>query len=270
MNSVKFQDTKLVYRNLLHFYTLRINYQKEKWRKQLHVPSIKKNKYLRINLIKKVKDLYWKTPRHRWKKLKMKVKVLVTQSCPTLCDPMDRNPLGSYVHGILQARILEWVAIPFSRGLPIRGIKPKSPALHMDSLPPELWGQKRWQGILCPWIIRINIIKMILTMYRLDAIPIEIPVVFFIGVEKILKCVRKHKRSQTDKAILRKTLELEVSCLLHIILQSYTHQYSMVLAQKQIHRSVDQNREPGTNPWISCLLPITKVGRIQNREKSLQ
>ena len=116
MNSVKLQDTKLVYRNLLHFYTLRINYQKEKWRKQLHVPFIKKNKYLRINLIKKVKDLYWKTPRHRWKKLKMKVKVLVTQSCPTLCDPMHCNPPGSYVHGILQARILEWVAIPFSRG----------------------------------------------------------------------------------------------------------------------------------------------------------
>ena len=69
-------------------------------------------------------------------------------------------------------------------------------------------------------------------MYRLNAIPIKIPVVFFIGVEKILKCVWKHKRSQTDKAILRKTLELEVSCLLQIILQSYNHQYSMVLAQK--------------------------------------
>ena len=37
------------------------------------------------------------------------------QSCPALCDPMDWNP-GSSVHGILQARILEWVAIPFSRG----------------------------------------------------------------------------------------------------------------------------------------------------------
>ena len=37
------------------------------------------------------------------------------QSCPTLSDPMDWNP-GSSVHGILQARILEWVAIPFSRG----------------------------------------------------------------------------------------------------------------------------------------------------------
>ena len=38
----------------------------------------------------------------------------VTQSCPTLCDPMDCSPPGSSVHGILQARILEWVAISFS------------------------------------------------------------------------------------------------------------------------------------------------------------
>ena len=38
------------------------------------------------------------------------------QSCPTLCHPMDCNPPGSSVHGILQARILEWVAIFFSRG----------------------------------------------------------------------------------------------------------------------------------------------------------
>ena len=40
----------------------------------------------------------------------------VTQSCSTLCDPMDCSPPGSSLHGILQARILEWVAIPFSRG----------------------------------------------------------------------------------------------------------------------------------------------------------
>ena len=36
------------------------------------------------------------------------------QSCPTLCDPTDDSPLGSSVPGILQARILEWVAISFS------------------------------------------------------------------------------------------------------------------------------------------------------------
>ena len=40
----------------------------------------------------------------------------VTQLCPTLWDPMDYSLPGSSVHGILQARILEWVAIPFSRG----------------------------------------------------------------------------------------------------------------------------------------------------------
>ena len=40
----------------------------------------------------------------------------VAQSCLTLCDPMDCSLLGSSVHGIFQARILEWVAISFSRG----------------------------------------------------------------------------------------------------------------------------------------------------------
>ena len=40
----------------------------------------------------------------------------VAQSCPTLCDPVNYSPPGSSVHGVLQARILEWVAISFSRG----------------------------------------------------------------------------------------------------------------------------------------------------------
>ena len=48
--------------------------------------------------------------------VKVKVKVLVAQSCWTLCGSMDCSPPGSFVHGIFQARILEWVAIPFSRG----------------------------------------------------------------------------------------------------------------------------------------------------------
>ena len=47
-------------------------------------------------------------------KWKWKVKVLVAQLYPTLGDPMDCSPLGFSVHGILQARILEWVAYPFS------------------------------------------------------------------------------------------------------------------------------------------------------------
>ena len=42
------------------------------------------------------------------------MKVLVTQSCPTLFNPVDCSPPGSSVYGILQTGILEWVAIPFS------------------------------------------------------------------------------------------------------------------------------------------------------------
>ena len=44
------------------------------------------------------------------------MKVLAAQSCPALCDPMDCSPPGSSVHGIFQARILEWDSIAFSRG----------------------------------------------------------------------------------------------------------------------------------------------------------
>ena len=44
-----------------------------------------------------------------------RLKVLIAQSRPTLCHPMDRSLLGSSAHGILQARELEWVASPFSR-----------------------------------------------------------------------------------------------------------------------------------------------------------
>ena len=71
-----------------------------------------------------------------------KVKVLVTQLCPTLCDHMDCGPPGSSVHGILQARILRqeywsgW-SFPSSGHLPISGIEPWSRALRADSLLPE-------------------------------------------------------------------------------------------------------------------------------------
>ena len=71
-----------------------------------------------------------------------KVKVKVTQSCPTLCDSMDFT-----VHGILQARILEWVAFPFCRNLSNPGTAPRSPALQADSLPAEPQGKPKNTGI---------------------------------------------------------------------------------------------------------------------------
>ena len=59
-----------------------------------------------------------------------KVKVLVTQSCSTLCDPINCSPPGSSVHGALQAGTLEQAAIPPPGDLP----DPRSPAL------PPVWG----------------------------------------------------------------------------------------------------------------------------------
>ena len=60
--------------------------------------------------------------------------VLVAQSCLILWHPMNRGAWWATVHGILQARILEWVAMPYP------GIEPGSPALQADSLPFEPQG----------------------------------------------------------------------------------------------------------------------------------
>ena len=51
---------------------------------------------------------------------------ILLQSCATLCDPMDCSLPGSSVHGILQAGILEWLAMPSSRGPPDPGTEPRS------------------------------------------------------------------------------------------------------------------------------------------------
>ena len=67
----------------------------------------------------------------------IKVKVLVAQLSLTLCDPMDCSPPGSSVHSSLQARILEWVALPLTGDLPDPGIEPRFLALQAGSLPSE-------------------------------------------------------------------------------------------------------------------------------------
>ena len=73
----------------------------------------------------------------------------VAQSCLTLCNLMDYSLPGSSVHGILQARTLEWVAISFSRYPPDPGIESKSPTLQADALHSEppgkpKTGQAKW------------------------------------------------------------------------------------------------------------------------------
>ena len=63
-----------------------------------------------------VREREWGDQGYGWStSLRQIVKVLVAQRHLTLCDPMDYRLPGSSVHGILQARILKWVAIPFSR-----------------------------------------------------------------------------------------------------------------------------------------------------------
>ena len=84
----------------------------------------------------------------------LKVKVLVTQSCPTLCEPGDCSLPGSSVHGILQARILEWVAIPVSRGSSqARDLNPG--LLHSRWILYHLshWGN--WWSVEGKWISRV-------------------------------------------------------------------------------------------------------------------
>ena len=66
------------------------------------------------------------------------LKVKVAQSCPTFCDPMDYT-----VHEIFQARILEWVALPF----PKRSSQPRTPTLQVDSLPAEPPGKPKNTGV---------------------------------------------------------------------------------------------------------------------------
>ena len=76
-------------------------------------------------------------------------KVKVAQSCPTLWDPMD--PMDYTVHGILQTRIVEWVAVPFSKG----SSQPRDcPTLQMDSLPAEPPGKPKNTGEGSPSLLQ--------------------------------------------------------------------------------------------------------------------
>ena len=84
--------------------------------------------------------------------LSLEVKVLVTQSCPILCNPMGCSLPCSSVHGILQARILEWVAIPFSRGFSWPG--DWTQVSHIADRFLTVWATREVLGIL-EWVASV-------------------------------------------------------------------------------------------------------------------
>ena len=71
----------------------------------------------------------------------------VAQSCLTLRGPMDCSPPGSSLHGILQARVLEWGAISSPGDLPDPGIEPGSPSFQANALTSELPGKPIFRHI---------------------------------------------------------------------------------------------------------------------------
>ena len=97
----------------------------------------------------------------------------VAQSCLTLCNPMDCSASGSSVHGVLQARILEWVPFPTPGDLPDPGIKPRSLA------PPALAGKfsatappsRKWSNQRVIFVVFISFLKIsklsIFSLWRL-------------------------------------------------------------------------------------------------------
>ena len=104
---------------------------------------LERNKYCDIILQEMLTDLWVPTPTKIWLFYFLSLwkwsEVKVTQSFPSLCDPM-----GYTVHGILQTRILEF---PSPEDLPNSGIEPRSPTLQVDSLPAEPQGKPKNTGV---------------------------------------------------------------------------------------------------------------------------
>ena len=101
--------------------------------------------------------------------------VKVAQSCPTLSNPRDYT-----VHVILQTRMLEWAAVPFSRGLPNPGIKPRSPTLQANSLPSELPAKPKNTGVGSLALLQRTFLTQEIEpgspVLQADSLPAELPV----------------------------------------------------------------------------------------------
>ena len=136
----------------------------------------------------------------------------------------------------------------------------------------------RWRHVPCSWIGRINIVKMTIlpkAIYRVNAILIKLPMAFFTELEqKNLKiCMETPKPLNSQSSLEgKKRSWRNQTPWLQTILQSYSNQENMVLAQKQKYRSMEQDRKPrdkpmylwSTNQWQK------RQGYTMEKRQSLQ
>ena len=126
----------------------------------------------------------------------------------------------------------------------------------------------KWRDIPCSWVGRINIVKMTIlpnAIYRFNAIPSKLPMAFFTELkQKISQFIWKHKRPRIAKAVLRKKNGnggRNQSSWLQIILQSYSHQDSMVLTQKHKYRPMEQDWKSRNKPMHYGYLIFDRGGK---------
>ena len=133
----------------------------------------------------------------------------------------------------------------------VKDLYPKNYRTHLKEIEEDT---KRWKNIPCSWIGRIDIVKMSMlprAMYTFNAIPIKIPWPFFRELEQIiLRFVCNPKRQGNRQGNFKKENHIwgHHNARFQGVLQSCGHQDSVVLAQKQTHRQMEQNREPRSGP----------------------